>query len=189
MTRKAIFNAIREARGKGFDQMEVGAIDNLLDALGVPMDKSVRTTSHEGVRLIQEFEGCKLTAYPDPGTGGDPWTIGWGATGPGIKRGVVWTQKQADERLLADLIRFEDAVNKYTGRVTTQPQFDAMVSFAFNVGTEAFRTSTLLRKHNEGDYAGAAEQFARWNKAGGRVLAGLTRRRAAEAALYRKGAA
>jgi GH24 family phage-related lysozyme (muramidase) len=136
--------------------------------------------------LVKQFEGCELSAYPDPGSGGDPWTIGYGATGPGIAKGVTWTQAQCDQRLADDLERFAVGVNSaLNGAPTTQNEFDAMVSLAFNIGLENFRRSTLLRMHQDGDKAGAAEQFARWNKASGKVLNGLTRRRAAEAALYR----
>lgn len=127
-----------------------------------------------------------VEAYPDPGTGGAPWTIGWGATGPGIARGTVWTQKQCDERLVQDIARHAAEVRRVIGAArTTQAQFDALVSFHYNTG--AIARSTLARLHVAGDHEGAAAQFARWNRAGGRVLAGLTRRRAAEEALYRKG--
>ena len=136
--------------------------------------------------LIKNFEGCRLKAYPDPGSGGDPWTIGHGATGPGIRKGVVWTQAQADGRLSADLIGFNAAVSKALGNApATEGQRAALISFAYNVGVNAMATSTLIKKHRAGDYAGAAAEFARWNKASGKVLAGLTKRRAAEAAVYR----
>lgn len=136
--------------------------------------------------LVKRFEGCRLSAYPDPASGGDPWTIGWGATGPGIRRGVTWTQAQADARLEADLARFAAAVaGMLGGAPTTQHRFDALVSFAYNLGTGNLAKSTLIRKHKAGDFAGAAAEFARWNKAAGKVLLGLTRRRSAEAKLYR----
>lgn len=155
-----------------------------------------RRIGPKGRALIQQFEGCakrrpdgRLDAYPDPGTGGDPWTIGWGSTGPDIKRGTVWTQAQADERFEADVQRFAAKVDALLGDDPTNAgQFSAMVSLAYNIGLGNFASSTLLRLHRAGDFAGAAEQFARWNKAAGRVLPGLTKRRAAEAALYRAGA-
>ena len=142
--------------------------------------------------LVKQFEGCakkrpdgSFDAYPDPGSGGDPWTIGWGSTGPDIKRGVNWTQKQCDDRFTEHLDEFARGVAKAIGSApTTQHQFDAMVSFAYNVGLGNLSSSTLLRKHKAGDYAGAAKEFAKWNKAAGRVMAGLTRRRTAEANLY-----
>jgi GH24 family phage-related lysozyme (muramidase) len=146
----------------------------------------------DGVRLIQSFEGCakkradgSYDAYPDPATGGDPWTIGWGTTGPDVKKGLVWTQKQCDDRFAADLGAFAGKVQAALGTTaTTQHQFDAMVSFAYNVGMGNFSSSTLLKKHKADDHAGAAAEFAKWDKAAGKVMAGLTRRRAAEAALY-----
>ena len=150
------------------------------------------TPSDACVKLIQAFEGCArrqaegtFAAYPDPGTGGDPWTIGWGSTGPDIKRGVVWSQQQCDARFQQHLASFAQGVaNAIGGAPTSQNQFDAMVSFAYNVGLGNLQSSTLLKKHKAGDYAGAAAEFGRWNKAAGKVMAGLTRRRAAEAALY-----
>jgi lysozyme len=142
--------------------------------------------SHKCSDLVKKFEGCVLKAYPDPGSGGDPWTCGVGATGPGIKRGVVWTQAEADARLDADLARFDAGVSKLIGKApTTQNQFDALVSLAFNIGLGNLQTSTLLRLHQEGKYEVAATQFVRWNKAAGRIMNGLTRRRMAEAELYR----
>lgn len=150
------------------------------------------TPSPACVSLIQEFEGCatrqpdgSFHAYPDPGSGGDPWTIGWGSTGADIKQGVSWTQQQCDERFTEHLASFAAGVSNAVGSAkTTQNQFDAMTSFAYNLGLGNLQSSTLLKLHKAGDYAGAQGQFARWNKAGGKVMAGLTRRRAAEAALY-----
>lgn len=139
-----------------------------------------------GERLIKSFEGCKLAAYPDPATGGDPWTIGYGATGPGIKKGVIWTQAEADARFTQDIAKFAAKVSTLIGATpTTQNQFNAMVSLAYNIGTGNFGNSTLLRLHKAKDYARAADQFGKWNKAAGRVMTGLTRRRAAEAKMYR----
>ena len=152
------------------------------------------TPSPDCIKIVQEFEGCakkrsdgSFEAYPDPGTGGDPWTIGWGSTGTDIKKGVVWTQKQCDDRFGSHLGEFAEKVSKLLGGArTTQHQFDAMVSFAYNVGPANLASSTLLKKHKSGDFAGAAAEFAKWNKANKKVMAGLTRRRAAEAALYAK---
>ena len=143
--------------------------------------------------LIKQFEGCAkkqadgtFTAYPDPGTGGDPWTIGWGSTGPDIGKGLIWSQQQCDDRFTEHLDSFAQGVSKLLGDTpTSQSQFDAMVSFAYNVGLGNLAASTLLKLHKAGDFAGAAREFARWNKAAGKVLAGLTRRRDAESALYK----
>lgn len=135
--------------------------------------------------LIKEFEGVRLKAYPDPATGGKPYTIGVGHTGPEVKLGLVWTMAQVDAALAADLVKFTLGVRALVIKVaTTQHQFDALVSFAFNCGLANLKSSTLLRKHLAGDHAGAKLEFAKWNKAAGKVMAGLTRRRAAEAALY-----
>ncbi len=190
--REPIFNAVRAAARPGLfnDPGNVHALDQMLDAFGVPRDDARRTTGPAGIKLIQEFEGCKLTAYPDPGTGGAPWTIGWGATtdldGRLIKPGTVWTQQQADYRFLKHLRTFEDDLNKLLGNApTTQNQFDALVSLLYNIGPANFAASTLLRRHKAGNYASAADEFPKWNRAGGKVLKGLVRRRAAEAALYR----
>ncbi len=157
-----------------------------------------------GTALIKQFEGCArlrrdglIDAYPDPGTGADPWTIGWGATGADdqtsdaldarkngrIGPGTVWTQEQCDARLANDLVRYARDVARAIGDTpTTQSQFDAMVSFHYNTG--AIARATLTKLHNARDHTAAAAEFARWNKAGGRVLKGLVRRRAEEAKLY-----
>jgi len=178
---KALFDAVRAIKGSALTQADVDAINA---ALAPPA--AAKRVSQAGIDLIHSFESCKLTAYPDPGSvDGHPWTIGWGSTGPGIAKGVVWTQAQADERFKADLGRFEKAV-ALMAPVTTQNQFDALVSFAYNVGLAALNDSTLLRLHKSGDYVGAKDQFSRWDKNDGRVMKGLTRRRAAEAALYGK---
>lgn len=183
MSRKSIFDAIKSARGKGFTADEVPMVDVLLDRLGVPKDApvGVRRIGPRGLKLIKDFESLQLKAYRDPV---GIWTIGYGSTGAHVKPGMVITEAQADDLLRRDLDRFERGV---TGMVNsaTDPQFDALVSFAFNVGLDAAGRSTLLRLHNAGDYDGAANQFARWVNAKGKKLTGLVRRRAAEAQLYR----
>lgn len=150
---------------------------------------------HEpGLTLIKSFEGCarklddgRFAAYPDPGSvDGKPWTIGWGSTGSDIGPGTIWTQQQCDDRFETELGKYVQGVRDAIGNApTTDGQFDALVSFAYNLGIASLRTSTLRRKHLEGDYAGAAAEFARWCKNDGKVMKGLVRRRAAEAALYR----
>ncbi|MDM2860707.1 lysozyme [Citrobacter sp. Cpo073] len=145
-------------------------------------------TSHEGIALIKGFEGCRLTAYPDPGTGGAPWTIGYGWTHPidgkPVKPGMTIDQETADRLLKTGLVSYENDVLKLVRVKLTKGQFDALVSFAYNVGSRALSTSTLLKKLNAGDIKGAADEFLHWNKAGGKVLNGLTRRREAERALF-----
>lgn len=136
--------------------------------------------SKAGLDLIKQFEGLYLNAYRCPA--GVP-TIGYGHTA-GVAMGQTITQQQADDYLRRDVRQFERAVSRLARVPLTQGQFDALVSFAFNLGEGALAQSTLLRLLNAGDYAGAAAQFDRWNKAGGRVLPGLVRRRAAERALF-----
>jgi GH24 family phage-related lysozyme (muramidase) len=127
----------------------------------------------------------RFDAYPDPATGGAPWTIGWGSTGPDITKGTVWTQAQCDARMKRDADAFAAKVAGLIGTTpTTQNQFDALVALAYNIGPATLASSTLLARHKARDYAGARAQFARWNKANGQVMPGLTKRRAAEAALY-----
>jgi GH24 family phage-related lysozyme (muramidase) len=137
-------------------------------------------------KLMHQFEGCRLKAYPDPGSrDGHPWTIGWGSTGAGIGPGVVWTQEQADERFLTDLSAFGDRVAKLLDDApTTAHQMAALVSLAYNIGTTALAGSTVLRRHKAGNYAGAKAAFASWRFNDGEVMKGLERRRAAEAELY-----
>ncbi|MBC8581103.1 lysozyme [Zhenhengia yiwuensis] len=143
--------------------------------------------SEVGVNLIKSFEGCSLKAYKCPA---GVWTIGWGTTEPinGVKphEGMIITQQQADELLIKNLKDYENAVNKYVTYSINQNQFDALVSFAYNCGNGALKTSTLLKKLNAGDVHGAANEFLRWNKANGKVLNGLTRRREAERKLFLK---
>lgn len=142
-------------------------------------------TSEKGIALIKEFEGCRLTAYQDSV---GVWTIGYGWTQPvdgkPIRAGMTIKQETAERLLKTGLVRYESDVSRLVKVGMTQGQFDALVSFTYNLGARSLSTSTLLRKLNTGDYAGAADEFLRWNKAGGKVLNGLTRRREAERALF-----
>jgi lysozyme len=141
-------------------------------------------TSERMRALIGSFERCRLAPYQDAV---GVWTIGYGHTGPDVTaRSPAITQHQADELLREDLRKFEEHVERLCP-VTTQHQFDALVSFAFNLGQGSLSSSTLRRLHNAGDYTAAANEFQRWNKGAGRVLPGLVRRRAAEAAVYADG--
>ena len=141
--------------------------------------------SKNGLAIIKEFEGLRLKAYDD---GVGVWTIGYGTTrypsATKVKRGDNITEEQAEAYLLHDVSRFENAVNRLVKVPLTQNQFDALVSFTYNLGEGSFGASTLLRKLNARDYSGAATEFLRWNKAGGKVMAGLTRRRKAEHDLF-----
>lgn len=186
MTRAQLFDAIRPfAPDRRFLYSHVHVIDALADAFGLPREGDEALGI--ALKLIKEFEGCRLEAYPDPATGGDPWTIGWGATGQGIAKGLRWTQAQADMRLSHDVAKFMAGVVS-AAPTGTATQIGAMTSLAYNIGLLAFQQSTLLRLHNAGNYAGAQAQFARWNRGGGKVMAGLTRRRDAEALVYGGGA-
>ncbi|MWS09222.1 glycoside hydrolase family protein [Escherichia coli] len=142
-------------------------------------------TSDKGIALIKEFEGCKLTAYQDSV---GVWTIGYGWTQPvdgkPIRAGMTIKQETAERLLKTGMVSYESDVSRLVKVGLTQEQFDALVSFTYNLGARSLSTSTLLRKLNAGDYAGAADEFLRWNKAGGKVLNGLTRRREAERALF-----
>lgn len=142
-------------------------------------------TSDKGIALIKQFEGCKLTAYQDSV---GVWTIGYGWTKPvdgkPIRAGMTIKQETAERLLKTGLVSYENDVSRLVKVDLTQGKFDALVSFTYNLGARSLSTSTLLRKLNAGDYAGAADEFLRWNKAGGKVLNGLTRRREAERALF-----
>lgn len=143
-------------------------------------------TNQAGIALIQQFEGFSLDAYADPR--GIP-TIGYGATGPDITLGMSVTKEWADDRFATDLFRFERAVEAACTTPMNDNQFSACVSLCYNIGPSAFRGSSVLKFHNLGQFAKAAESFLLWNKATGsdgkkRELQGLTRRRAAESGLY-----
>lgn len=145
-------------------------------------------TSENGLVLIKKSEGFRGNAYPDPATGGKPYTVGYGTTvypsGMPVKLGDKVTEQQADAYLRNDVKNFEAAVSKAVKVKLTQGQFDALVSFTYNVGPANMASSTLIKKLNAGDLNGAADEFPRWNKAAGKVMAGLTTRRAAERALF-----
>ncbi|NLU14780.1 MAG: lysozyme [Serratia liquefaciens] len=140
-------------------------------------------TSVKGREFIKGFEQLRLKAYPDPGTGGKPWTIGWGNT-KGVKQGDRITQDQAEQFFSDDLAVYELTVNSAIKRPMTQNQFDAMVSLAFNIGGSAFAGSTLVKKFNTGDAKGAADEFPKWKNSGGKVMPGLVKRRTAEREVF-----
>lgn len=145
-------------------------------------------TNKAGIDLIKSFEGCRLKAYPDPATGGEPYTIGWGLTSAAgiikVTPGLRITQEQADAYLVQSLSKYEEAVSKALKVAPTANQFSACVSLCFNIGPGAFAKSSVARKFNAGDMAGAAKSFLLWNRAAGKVMAGLTRRREAEKKLF-----
>ncbi|MGL4230893.1 MAG: lysozyme [Casimicrobium sp.] len=137
--------------------------------------------SDAGLDLIKEFEGLRLEAYLCPAS---VWTIGYGTT-RGVKEGMKITREEAERFLRADVEKYEQAVNELMQQgFTSQTQFDAFVSLAYNIGRQAFATSTALKRHRNGDFAGAADAITWFNRGGGRVLPGLVRRREAEKKLY-----
>ena len=141
--------------------------------------------------LIVEFEGIRTEAYPDPAHGWAVPTIGIGHTSaagpPKVYMGLRITEAEAYDILERDLVQYANVVKKAVKVPLTENQFGALVSFCFNLGPSNLLRSTLIKKLNAGDYEGAANEFGKWNRAGGKVLKGLTRRRAAEAELFRSG--
>lgn len=146
---------------------------------------------------IKREEGLRLKAYPDPATGSDPWTIGYGATGRDIRRGTVWTREQAEQDLQSRILDIVQMVFEEVEIELTENQLAALVSWIYNVGEgryddpdtaenegSGFKGSTMLRLLNQGDIEGAADQFPRWNKAAGRVNKVLVGRRARERELF-----
>ena len=146
-------------------------------------------TGQAGLALIKTFEGLRLKAYPDPATGGAPWTIGYGLTSAAgivpVVPGMTITAAQAEEYLVKALVKYEAAVSKALKRTPSQNEFDAMVSLCYNIGPGNFAGSSVVRYFNAGDEAMAASSFLLWNKAGGKVMDGLKRRREAERKLFR----
>ena len=144
--------------------------------------------------LIKPFEGLArllpdgtVTSYPDPGTKGHPWTIGWGATGPDIQPGTIWTMEQCEDALDHHIHYFYVGLCKLSPTLpnASPRRIAATVSWAYNCGLGNYRISTFKKRIDAGDWGDAANECLKWNKAAGRVLPGLTRRRAAEAALMR----
>jgi len=187
---KIIFDYLRELRGGVLTQAQVIATDKLLsidfdavkNMLGIPESMLV---SNKGVDLICEFEGEQLIAYDD---GVGIWTIGFGTikypNGVRVKKGDTCTLEQAKEYMRHDLIEFEHTVNSSVKVPLNQNQFDALVSLAYNIGSSAFKSSTLVKKLNSGDYKGSADQFNVWVNAGGKRIQGLVNRRDREKLLF-----
>ena len=138
-------------------------------------------TSAEGLSLIKKFEGCELYAYQ---CSAGVWTIGYGHT-KDVEPGMQITQEDAEQMLVDELHEYENYINEYVTAPLSQNQFDAMVSWVYNLGPANLKASTLLKVLNAGDYEGVPAQIRRWNKAGGEILDGLIRRREAEARLFK----
>ena len=191
---KQIFDFLRKISGGTLTQKQVDAANQVIatatdstvaDMLGIAIDQMA--VSLFGIDLICGFEGKRLFAYDD---GIGVWTIGFGTTiypnGIRVKKGDTCTEAQAKAYMAHDLKKFESAVNTAVKVTLNQNQFDALVSLTYNIGIGAFKSSTLLKKLNAKDYKGAAEQFPRWNRGGGRVLNGLIKRRKIEMELFLK---
>ncbi len=191
---KHIFDFLRKISGGKLTQKQVDATDKLIatayddlnDMLGIAIDEM--HISPSGVDLICNFEGLELEAYDD---GVGVWTIGFGTTkypnGIHVKKGDTCTLDQARVYMQHDLKVFERAVREAVLVPLNQNQFDALVSLAYNIGTNAFKKSTLVKRLNEGNYQSAANQFDVWVNAGGKRMEGLVNRRAREKALFMKG--
>lgn len=188
---KHIFDFLRKISGGKLTQKQVDAADKLIatayddlnDVLGIATDEM--HISPSGIDLICNFEGKRLTAYDD---GVGVWTIGFGTTvypnGMKVKKGDTCTEAQAKAYMAHDLKKFETAVNNAVTVPLSQNQFDALVSLAYNIGTNAFSKSTLGKKLNANDNRAAADQFDVWVNAGGKRMQGLVNRRAKEKALF-----
>lgn len=190
---KQIFEFLRKISGGNLTQKQVDAADKLIatayadvtDMLGIAIDQV--SVSSFGVNLICSFEGKRLAAYDD---GVGVWTIGFGTTiypnGIKVKKGDTCTEAQAKAYMAHDLKKFELAVSGAVTVPLSQNQFDALVSLAYNIGTNAFKNSTLVKKLNDGDLKGAVNQFDVWVNAGGKRMQGLVNRRAKEKVLFLK---
>lgn len=190
---KHIFDFLRKISGGKLTQKQVDAADKLIatayddlnDVLGIATDEM--HVSPSGVDLICNFEGLRLKAYDD---GVGVWTIGFGTTkypnGIRVKKGDTCTLDQAKAYMQNDLKSFEQTVNNTVKVPLNQNQFDALVSLAYNIGSTAFKNSTLVKRLNEGNYKAAANQFNVWVNAGGKRMQGLVNRRAAERTLFLK---
>lgn len=157
------------------------------------------TSVHEAITLsvtalIKPFEGYArrlpsgdCIAYPDPATGGDPWTIGYGSTGSGIGPGTMWSKDQAEQRLQEHVEYFTQGLVRLSPKLlqASPRRFAAVLSWAYNCGLGNYRISTFKKRVDADDWQGAAEQCLLWNKAAGRIMPGLTRRRQAESMFMR----
>ena len=153
---------------------------SILEHLTPATKETSMEISQEGLSLIKKFEGCKLQSYK---CAAGVWTIGYGSTN-GIEEGMEISQERADMLLLEDVEVFEKAVNELVEVPLEQNQFDSLISWTFNLGPTNLKNSTLLKVLNNKNFDEVPTQIKRWNKAGGKVLQGLIRRREAEALLF-----
>jgi len=139
--------------------------------------------SASALDLAKQFEGCRLEAYLCPA---EKWTVGYGHTGPDVYKGLTISQDRAEQLLKLDMQGAQSTVNNMVEPQINQNQFDALCDFVYNCGAGNFQSSTLLKLVNAKDFKGAKDEFGKWTKGGGKVLPGLTKRRAAEAELFAK---
>jgi lysozyme len=180
-----IYGKFATTNGRGLDTPQDGGGGvNLITQAGNVLSGLVGGMTYDtsGLQLTQNSESCSLTAYWD--ATGQVWTIGWGHTGPDVYQGQVIDQATADQLLLDDIAGAVATVNRLVSVPLTQTQFDALVDFVYNVGSSNFEQSTLLADINSGNFGDVGYQLSRWNHSGGRVLAGLSTRRANEAAEF-----
>lgn len=205
MNRKILFDAAKQLGAKFDNKADVALFDHAIDealreaTVSIPAPRP--STTATGRRMspaarnrLKRREKLELEAYPDPGSrDGSPWTIGYGHTGSEVHKGLVWTEAQCDAAFDRDLAKFEDGVNLLLGATpTTQNQFDALVSLAFNIGldidadtiAEGLGDSSLLKAHKAGDFAKAQSKFIAWRFNDGREMKGLVSRRKEEARVY-----
>lgn len=173
----ALFQIIEFSRATTY---KLAAADEAFPEVGIAQRRSSQQINPTGIQLLTSFEGCELTAYQDSV---GVWTIGYGHT-KDVHPGMKITQAEAEKFLKQDLATFEDAVADAVEVEINADQFSALVSFAYNLGAGSLFEPTLLRVLNKGDFQAAANEFPKWNKAGGQALLGLTRRRLAERALF-----
>lgn len=189
-----IFEKFRKINGS-LTQKQVDSINKIInlvptvilqEAVGLEVDTTMKI-SNTGLKLIQEFEGFKTNAYDD---GVGVWTIGYGTirypNGTKVEKGDVCTKEQAEIYMQNDLTSFEKTINDTVKVKISQNQYDSLLSLCYNIGSGAFSKSTLLKKLNSNDFVGASDQFLVWNKAGGKVMQGLSNRREKERALFLK---
>ena len=193
LNREPIFDEVRRMLGRGFARSEVARLDEAIDHALNQTAPPPRQLGLAGKALIRKWEGCakrrsdgRFEAYADPGSAdGTPWTIGWGSTGPDIRKGVIWTQAECDARFDRDILKYVNEVAQALGDAPTTPnQFDALVSFHYNTG--AIDRASLTRLHRQGRFAEAQGEFGKWIYNNGRVIPGLENRRSKEATLYGK---
>ena len=166
----------------GLPELPQGNLPYVGWMVGASQPSNQLKISARGVAFIKRWEGLRLNAYQ---CSASVWTIGYGHT-KAVKPGDRITRRQAEKYFLEDIPIYEEAVKRHIKVELNQNQFDALVSFVYNVGEQQFKNSTLVRLLNQGLYEDAAQQLLRWNRAGGQAILGLTRRRKEELKLFKQ---